>query len=90
MYYEEKLIDGVLCCRDVLNSEWLPVPVEQLSQRLVALELQRRNFANAIADRIAALEYDRKNAKTEATRDHISGGIGLVQAIAHDWENGND
>ncbi len=86
MHYEE----GVLWRRDSRIGEWLPVPVEQLSQRIAALELQRRNFASAIADRIAALEYERKNAKTKASRDHISGEIGLVQAIAHDWENGND
>lgn len=89
MYYEEKLIDGVLWCRGSRIGEWLPVPIGQLSQRIVALELQRRNFANAIADRIAALEYERNNAKKQAERLAVNGQIGLVRAIWHDFEYEN-
>lgn len=38
MYYEEKLIDGVLHWRGAPDGEWLPVPASKLSQRVLDAE----------------------------------------------------
>lgn len=36
MYYEEKIINGVLCYRNDPNREWTPFTIEALSTALVA------------------------------------------------------
>lgn len=38
MYYEEKMIDGVLCWRGGQNDEWQPISTESLSRRLLAAD----------------------------------------------------
>jgi len=37
MYYEEKLIDGVMCWRGVPDGEWTPYTLKELSARYAAL-----------------------------------------------------
>lgn len=34
MYYEEKIIDGVLCCRHSPDAAWAPVSQEDMSRKL--------------------------------------------------------
>ena len=36
MYYDEQVINGVLCHRGLPDGEWIPFTAEQLTQRLVA------------------------------------------------------
>lgn len=40
MYYEEKIIDGVLHTRGTPNGEWIPCTVEQLTNML----MKARNY----------------------------------------------
>lgn len=50
VYYEDKVIDGVLHWRDALDEEWKPMSPEMLTeiviklQRVVALNIQREMF----------------------------------------------
>ncbi len=41
MYYEESVIDGVLCFRTVPNDDWTVIPQDELTIRLVKAE---RNY----------------------------------------------
>lgn len=43
MYYKEKIINGILCCRGVPNGEWRPIDYETIVKRLIVAEdkLQR-------------------------------------------------
>lgn len=38
MYYEEKLIDGILCWRSRPDAEWTPFTLKELSNRVVVAE----------------------------------------------------
>jgi hypothetical protein len=38
MYYEEKIINGVLCNRTSPDDKWIPFTVEQLSRKVVDLK----------------------------------------------------
>jgi len=40
MYYEEKIVDGILCYRETPDGEWIPFTVEQLTIAFVALRLK--------------------------------------------------
>ena len=35
MYYEEKVIDGVLCCRGAPDGEFTPLSAEELTDKLL-------------------------------------------------------
>ena len=35
MYYEERVIDGVLCCRSAPDGQWRALSAEQLTRRLM-------------------------------------------------------
>jgi hypothetical protein len=50
MYYEEKLINGLLHWRGTPDGEWVPVSAERLSSRVVKTETWRREPANVEAD----------------------------------------
>lgn len=43
MYYEDQVIDGVLCCRFTPHGEWVKMSAKQLTVML--LELRRRQVA---------------------------------------------
>lgn len=38
MYYVEKIIDGVLCCKSTPNGEWEPVSIKTATKKIIALE----------------------------------------------------
>ena len=38
MYYEEKIVNGVLCSRKTPQGIWVPISIEQISQRVVIAE----------------------------------------------------
>jgi len=38
MYYEEKIVDGILCYRGTPDGEWIPFTLEELSRAYVVLQ----------------------------------------------------
>ena len=40
MYYEEKVVNGVLCWRGTPEGEWTPWPLEGLTARVIRIEKQ--------------------------------------------------
>ncbi len=49
MYYQEKLVDGVLMCRNRPDGEWIPYPKDKLGNYIVTLQ-------KALAD--ATVKYE--------------------------------
>ena len=49
MYYEEKLIDGILHWRGMPDGGWRPIPLEKLGERVVTAEAFRAAVAAALA-----------------------------------------
>lgn len=47
MYYEEKVIDGVLCFRGTPNGDWQPVHAKSLTDRVVIAERKLNTFDQA-------------------------------------------
>ncbi len=41
MYYEEKTIDRVLCCRFTPNGEWVKLTPEELTSKIESLKKER-------------------------------------------------
>ena len=35
MYYEEQMVNGILCRRSTPNGEWVPLTLQELSERVV-------------------------------------------------------
>ena len=50
MYYEEKLIDGILHWRGMPDGGWRPIPLEKLGERVVTAEAFRAAVAAALAE----------------------------------------
>jgi len=46
MYYEEKVINNVLCRRFKPNGEWYPFTIVELTKRII--ELQKMNIKEAL------------------------------------------
>jgi|ERR1043166_2578251 hypothetical protein len=55
MYYEERLIDGVLHWRGTPDGEWVAVSAERLSSRVVEAETWRREVTRTDADDLCDL-----------------------------------
>lgn len=49
MYYEERLIDGILHWRGTPDGEWQIIPAEKLGERVIAAEAFRATVAEALA-----------------------------------------
>ena len=49
MYYEEKIIDGVLCWRGTPNGEWIQKTPEQLTKRLIEAQEDIRSLYETAA-----------------------------------------
>jgi hypothetical protein len=60
MYYEERIINGVLMCRQTPRGKWTPVAIEIVTQRLIEA-------------RAAAVEAA-KQAREEAWQDGYDAG----------------
>lgn len=41
MYYDEGIINGILCHKGTPDGPWIPFTVEQLTERLVRVEKER-------------------------------------------------
>jgi len=73
MYYEEKVIDGILCHRGTPNGEWIPYTLQDLTTAFVFLkhqhEQQRRRANIFKARNIAVLDIlqGHKSLKEEQT-----------------------
>lgn len=50
MYYEERLIDGILHWRGTPDGEWQIIPAEKLGERVIAAEAFRATVAAALAE----------------------------------------
>jgi len=48
MYYEKKLINGVLMCRSTPTGNWLQVSIEWMSERLVKAEAKVVELENEL------------------------------------------
>jgi hypothetical protein len=49
MYYEEKLIDGILHWRGMPDGEWQIIPAEKLDERVIAAEASKPKEKNPAA-----------------------------------------
>ena len=38
MYYQEKVINGTLCCKQSLNGKWVELSKEKLTERLMVIQ----------------------------------------------------
>lgn len=81
MYYEEKMIDGVLCWRGGQNDEWQPISTEGLSRRLLAadsrvadLEGLLRRAADAMNMGWPHLQFMRQEIATALRGEGVQGG----------------
>lgn len=70
-----------LDAQDNLNHSLL----EKERAQNAAFLCDQKSFTASLADRIAALEFERKHA-TKAKQLIINREIGLIQAIAHDYK----
>ena len=50
MYYEEKVINGVLCHRNTPNGEWIQFTLESLTMALIAMRGQVESRDKVIED----------------------------------------
>ena len=50
MYYEEKIINGVLCCRTTPDGIWQPFTLEELSTRLEAKEKECEKLKSLLGE----------------------------------------
>lgn len=57
MYYEEKVIDGVLCWRGSPNGEWIPITIEHLTDQYVQLR-REMNILNRKYEDLQDRIYD--------------------------------
>lgn len=69
----------------VCDKERWQAKIESLRTQNAELLAAQKSFAASLADRIAALEFERKHA-TKAKQLIINREIGLIQAIAHDYK----
>lgn len=77
MFYEEKLIDGIMCYRTKPDGEWTQYPTEELSRRYDQVEAERR----ASRERIKDLEATIKESKRR-----IKNGIAWLDGYGDDFE----
>lgn len=56
MYYQEKVINGVMHYRGHPNDEWKPMTVQQLTDRLVLSKLNLNNALRELRDVTGRLE----------------------------------
>jgi hypothetical protein len=56
MYYEEKMIGGVLHCRCTPTSEWKPLCPASLSERVEALQVEIQRYRKAMESAIETFQ----------------------------------
>ena len=44
MFYEEKVVDGVLCCRGTPNGMWTPLSAYSLTGKILDLQRQLNDY----------------------------------------------
>ena len=44
MYYQEKIVNGILCYKDTPKGKWMPLSIQELSKRVVSAELTLRSW----------------------------------------------
>lgn len=44
MYYQEKIVNGILCCKHTPKGKWIPLSIEELSKRAVSAESTLRSW----------------------------------------------
>jgi hypothetical protein len=80
VYYEEKIINGVLCWRSTPNGDWIEKTPKQLTEQLVAERGERKD-----ADECANLAVDRANTAEsnlrEVEKDRNKWKIAALKAI---------
>ena len=56
MYYEEEIINGVLCHRGTPDDEWVPYTLEALTIALTAERIQSKSHRSVGLDALTKLE----------------------------------
>jgi len=94
MYYEEQIINGVLCFRNTPNGEWSEFTIQQLSEKCVELKRANLFYSSNIYDitkQMLKLKEDIARIDTLAQRiiyksDGIYPmGIDDIREIARAW-----
>lgn len=57
MYYEEKIIDGVLCYRYSPKAEWTPMGPQSLTKRICELREENRKLREALYEVYREISY---------------------------------
>ncbi len=74
MYYEEKIIDGILCCRNTPDGKWMQLTdtlrITSALDALAEMQAERALMTQEIDVMLAFLEA-RKESKTEEIDDQI-------------------
>ena len=55
MFYEEKLIDGVLCSRGMPSENFFPISAEHMSDRIIRIENENADLEERLHNLIGAL-----------------------------------
>lgn len=50
MYYEEAVINGILCSRGTPDGEWIPLSIESLSAQLLAARIRIEELETRLSD----------------------------------------
>ena len=50
MYYDEQVINGILCHRTLPNGEWIPFTPEQITQKFVQAKERISQLVNEIEE----------------------------------------
>ncbi len=77
MYYEEKVIDGVLCRRHDPNDPWEPFTLEQVLAKYLESERARLFYANKINELVGTLAYAHETMQEVVQHLPDLGGVSI-------------
>ena len=66
MYYEEKIIDGILCWRNTPTGYWLKCSDRKITEKLIEAEAKALKFAHKITQLERSLSRARTIESTKA------------------------
>lgn len=40
MYYREKIVDGIICCKGSEDGEWIPLSPEKMTKKILKMQVE--------------------------------------------------
>lgn len=69
MYYDERVIDGILCCRFSPRGEWRPVTHQEMTRRLLDAEAKVQRIYREVTTDIDGINRDEAMDVVSAVRE---------------------